>query len=92
MPVAAGAVLEPRVVIWCTGYEPDFRWIRTKEFASGGVPRHARGVAADAPGLYFAGLRFQHSLTSSLIGGVGTDAAYIARSIVHAEPRIAAGA
>ena len=92
MPVAAGAVLEPRVVIWCTGYEPDFRWIRTKEFASGGVPRHARGVAADAPGLYFAGLRFQHSLTSSLIGGVGTDAAYIARSIVHAEARIAAGA
>jgi putative flavoprotein involved in K+ transport len=90
MPVADGAVLEPRVVIWCTGYEPNFRWIQATGLESGGVPRHARGVAADARGLYFAGLRFQHSLTSSLIGGVGTDAAYIAQSIAHAEAGSAA--
>jgi putative flavoprotein involved in K+ transport len=90
MPVADGAVLEPRVVIWCTGYEPNFRWIQATGLESGGVPRHARGVAADARGLYFAGLRFQHSLTSSLIGGVGTDAAYIAHSIAHAEAGSAA--
>jgi len=30
------------------------------------------------PGLYFIGLRFQHRLSSSLIGGVGADAVFIA--------------
>jgi putative flavoprotein involved in K+ transport len=48
-----------------------------------GLPRHRRGVALDMPGLYFVGLRFQHRLTSSLIGGVGEDAAFIAEEIAR---------
>ena len=82
LPVCDGAVLEPAAIVWCTGYATDFRWIAAPGTESG-VPRHDRGVAMDAPGLHFAGLRFQSSLTSSLIGGVGADAAYIAERIAR---------
>ncbi len=39
------------------------------------------GVVEGEPGLYFLGLPFQYTLTSSLIGGVGRDAHYIAGQI-----------
>jgi putative flavoprotein involved in K+ transport len=48
-----------------------------------GYPRHRRGVAADFPGLYFVGLRFQYRMTSSLVGGVGADASFIAEQIAE---------
>jgi putative flavoprotein involved in K+ transport len=43
---------------------------------------HERGVT-DASGLYFLGLLFQHSLASSMINGVGADAAVVARHIAE---------
>jgi putative flavoprotein involved in K+ transport len=36
-----------------------------------------------APGLYFIGLPFQKGLSSSLLGGVGKDAAYIAAQVAR---------
>jgi putative flavoprotein involved in K+ transport len=78
LPVCGADVAEPDVVIWCTGYEPDYRWIDLPVLDESGRPRHDRGVSSDSPGLYFVGLRFQHSLVSALLGGVGEDAAYIA--------------
>ena len=48
-----------------------------------GYPRHSQGVVPDAPGLYFIGLFFQRALNSSLLGGVGADAAYIARQVAR---------
>jgi putative flavoprotein involved in K+ transport len=83
LPVCGGTVLEPRVVVWCTGYEPDYRWIELPVLGDDGYPRHRRGVATDAPGLYFVGLRFQHRVTSSLIGGAGADAAFVADQIAR---------
>jgi putative flavoprotein involved in K+ transport len=84
-----GDVLQPRVVIWCTGFAPDYAWIDLPVFDERGVPRHRRGVVTEAPGLFFVGLRFQHRMTSSLLGGVGADAAFIAEQVVrrleHAE-------
>ena len=74
--------VDPDVVIWCTGFTADYGWIDLPIFADDGYPRHERGVVAQAPGLYFLGLRFQHRRTSPLIGGVGADAAYIAE-VVH---------
>jgi putative flavoprotein involved in K+ transport len=38
-------------------------------------------VVAAEPGLYFIGLFFLTTLASSLVGGVGRDAEYIARHI-----------
>jgi putative flavoprotein involved in K+ transport len=83
LPVCGAEVIEPRVVIWCTGYEPDYRWIDLPVLDESGRPRQSRGVSGDSPGLYFVGLRFQHSLTSALLGGVGEDAAYIAGQVAH---------
>jgi putative flavoprotein involved in K+ transport len=83
LPVCGDTVLEPRVVVWCTGFVPDYRWIELPIFSPNGYPRHDRGVIAEAPGLFFLGLRFQHRMTSSLIGGVGADAAFIAEQVAQ---------
>ena len=78
LPVCEGAVIEPNVVIWCTGFEPDYGWIDIPVFDESGRPRQSGGVCTESPGLYFVGLRFQRSLVSALLGGVSEDAAYIA--------------
>jgi putative flavoprotein involved in K+ transport len=81
LPLCDGRVIEPRVIVWCTGYRADYSWIDAPVFAPDGFPRHERGVCSEAPGLFFAGLRFQHRLSSSLIGGVGDDAKFIAARV-----------
>jgi putative flavoprotein involved in K+ transport len=81
-------VLAPRVIVWCTGFAPNYGWIDLPILDTDGRPRHRRGVATDIPGLYFVGLRFQHRMTSSLLGGVGADAAFIAEQVVR---RVEAG-
>jgi putative flavoprotein involved in K+ transport len=80
-PVADRVQREPRVVIWCTGFTPDYSWIDAPVLGADGYPRHSRGAVVGAPGLYVLGLRFQHRLSSSLIGGVGDDAAYVAAAV-----------
>jgi putative flavoprotein involved in K+ transport len=89
-----GRVLDVRNVVWCTGFRPDFSWIRVPfEIGADGYPVQYRGVAASSPGLYFTGLPFLHSFTSMLIGGTGRDAERVVRHIVkertprpHAKP------
>lgn len=83
LPVCGDAVLEPRVIVWCTGFAPDYSWIDLPVFNETGYPRHEQGVVSEAPGLFFVGLRFQHRVTSSLIGGVGADAAFIAEQVAQ---------
>jgi putative flavoprotein involved in K+ transport len=83
LPLCGDEVVESRVVIWCTGYEPDYRWIDIPVLDESGRPRQKRGVVTDSPGLYFVGLRFQHTMTSALLGGVAADAAYIAAEVAR---------
>jgi len=83
LPMCGGNVLEPSVIVWCTGFRPNYEWIDVPILGEHGYPRHERGVATDAPGLYFVGLRFQQRMASSLIGGVGDDAAFIAAHIAQ---------
>jgi putative flavoprotein involved in K+ transport len=71
------------VVVWCTGFQPDYGWIDLPGVDTAAPLHHERGVIAGVPGLYFLGLRFQHRLNSSLIGGVGEDAAFIAEHIAR---------
>ncbi|MFN8669610.1 MAG: NAD(P)-binding domain-containing protein [Gemmatimonadaceae bacterium] len=80
-PVLDGEALDVHTVIWSTGFVPDYRWIRIPLSFQDGAPRMHRGVVAESPGLYFVGLRFLHSLASAFLGGVGDDAAYLARRI-----------
>lgn len=80
LPVCGDQVLEPKVIVWSTGFAADYRWIDLPVFDGDGAPRHTRGVST-ARGLYFLGLRFQHRMTSSLVGGVGADAEFLAEQI-----------
>jgi putative flavoprotein involved in K+ transport len=81
-----GRVLEVASVVWCTGFRPDFSWVHLPVFDADGEPRHDRGVVAAEPGLYFVGLFFLSSVASSLVGGVGRDAAAIADRIAAPMP------
>ncbi len=78
-----GRVLDVRNVVWCTGFRPDFGCVDLPVLGADGWPKHERGVVPTQPGLYFAGLPFQSALASSLIGGVGRDARYVAKRIAE---------
>jgi len=68
-------------VIWCTGFEPGFDWIELPVWGDHGMPKHQSGLVASHPGLYFVGLPFLHSMSSSMVNGVGRDAARIVQAI-----------
>jgi putative flavoprotein involved in K+ transport len=73
-----GRTLNVAAVIWSAGFRLDFSWIRLPVFDGDGYPRHERGRVASQPGLYFVGLPFQRSLSSSTLVGVGRDASLVA--------------
>ncbi len=82
MPVLEdGRRLEVAGVVWCTGYRPDHSWIDLPVLDAEGHLAHERGVCAGAPGLFALGQLFQYALASSMIHGVGPDAAYLADRI-----------
>jgi putative flavoprotein involved in K+ transport len=76
-----GRTLDVTNVIWCTGFRGSFSWIDLPIFDQAGSPRHASGVVAEVPGLYFVGLHFLYALSSSMIHGVGRDAARISAAV-----------
>ena len=78
-----GGVLDVRNVIWCTGFRPDYSWIRFPfDMGDDGYPVQYRGMVESSPGLYFVGIPFLHSFASMLIGGAGRDAERVVRHIV----------
>ena len=73
-------VLEVTNVIWSTGFHPGFSWINLP--VQGELePRHERGIVPTEPGLYFVGLHFLFSMSSSMIHGVGRDAERIVKHL-----------
>lgn len=84
--LADGRVLDVPNVIWCTGFRPDFSWIDLPVFGDKADPKepmHHAGIVAHTPGLYFVGLFFLYSLSSSLLRGVGRDAERIVKAIAE---------
>jgi putative flavoprotein involved in K+ transport len=73
-----GSTVPVSAVVWCTGLRPDHRYVRLPVLDDAGRLIHRSGVTA-WPGLYAVGLPHQSSITSHLVGGVGTDA----RQVVH---------
>ena len=71
-----GSSLDTGIVIWATGYRPDYSWIGIPGVTRDGQVIHRRGVT-DVPGLYFLGLSWQHTRGSALLGFVHEDAAYL---------------
>jgi len=82
-----GEVLNVESILWCTGFGLDFSWVHLPILAPDGYPLHDRGRALSEPGLFFVGLPFQRSLSSSLLGGVGRDAAMVTKWIVEGMKR-----
>jgi putative flavoprotein involved in K+ transport len=71
---------EVGVVVWATGYRPDYHWIHIPGVVREGHVVQRRGVT-EVPGLYFLGLSWQHTRGSALLGFVNEDAAYLADRI-----------
>ena len=81
-PVVDGVgALDVANVVWCTGFRQVFDWIDLPIFGADGWPREMRGVVPEAPGLFFCGLAFQYAAASTVLPGVGRDAAYVAGQI-----------
>lgn len=76
-----GDSIETDNVIWATGFQWDAPWIELPVLDENSVPDHDGGIAVGAPGIYFLGLRYLRRFNSSLVGGVGRDAAFIAEHI-----------
>lgn len=74
-------VVDVANVVWCTGFQQVFDWIRLPILDEDGWPREYRGVVHEAPGLFFCGLSFQYAFASMTFPGVGRDAAYVADRI-----------
>lgn len=74
-------VIACNTIIWATGFRPDFSWIKPDVTDGSGWPATYRGVSSLCPNLFFVGMAFQYSLASGIIGGVGRDAAYVAKEI-----------
>jgi putative flavoprotein involved in K+ transport len=78
-----GASLQPRSVIWATGFRSDYSWIKVAGvITEDGRVVHKRGVT-DVPGLCLLGLPWQHTRGSALLGFVKDDAAWLADQLHH---------
>jgi putative flavoprotein involved in K+ transport len=88
---ADGASLDAGIVIWATGYRPDYSWIRIPGVTRDGQVICRRGVT-EVPGLYFLGLTWQHTRGSALLGFVHDDGAYLAGLITSHAPATTAAA
>jgi putative flavoprotein involved in K+ transport len=85
-----GRVLDVANVVWCTGFGPGFSWIELPVLDGTGEPVHERGVVPGEPGLYFVGLHFLYAFTSTMIHGVGRDAAHVAEVVASRVAQAAA--
>jgi putative flavoprotein involved in K+ transport len=76
-----GTTTDLEVVVWATGFRPDYAWIDVPGVLGGATVKHRRGVTA-AEGLYFVGLPWQHTRGSALLGFVGDDAEFVGTAVV----------
>ena len=70
-------------VIFTTGFRPDYTsWLDWPgAFDELGFPVHEEGECVVGPGVYFVGVHFLRKRKSALLGGVGEDAAIVARRV-----------
>jgi putative flavoprotein involved in K+ transport len=73
-------------LVFAGGFRPDYRrWVHIAgAFDELGFPIHDNGASVAARGLYFVGVHFLRTRKSSLLCGVGEDAALVARQIAAA--------
>jgi putative flavoprotein involved in K+ transport len=75
-------------VILTAGFRPDYAgWINFPIFDDLGFPIVADDLSTAVPGLHFCGVHFLRTRRSSLMFGVGSDAALLAETIVNTHAR-----
>jgi putative flavoprotein involved in K+ transport len=66
------------------GFRPDYTsWMQFPAFDAMGFPLTDNGASTVIPGLYFCGVHFLRKRKSSVLFGVGEDAAIVAQSLAH---------
>ena len=76
------------MVLFASGFRPDYgRWIRFPAFDAMGFPLTDDGASTEVPGLFFCGVHFLRKRKSSVLFGVGEDAAVVARSVARHRSR-----
>ncbi|MGH3984192.1 MAG: NAD(P)-binding domain-containing protein [Pseudonocardiaceae bacterium] len=71
-------------VIFTSGFRPDYaHWVRFPAFDAMGFPLTDNGASTVVPGLFFCGVHFLRKRKSSLLFGVGEDAAIVAQSMAQ---------
>lgn len=69
-------------ILYTSGFRPDYAtWMQVDAFDDMGFPVQENGASPTIPGLYFCGVHFLRKRKSSLLMGVGEDAAIVADSI-----------
>jgi putative flavoprotein involved in K+ transport len=69
-------------ILYTSGFRPDYAtWMRVDAFDDMGFPVQENGASPTIPDLYFCGVHFLRKRKSSLLMGVGEDAAIVAASI-----------
>ena len=69
-------------VIFTSGFRPDYRdWVRLPVFDDMGFPVVEDDLTTGVPGLFFCGVHFLRTRRSSLLFGVGADAARVADAV-----------
>jgi putative flavoprotein involved in K+ transport len=67
-------------VIWCTGFDADWDWVKVDVFDDAGHMRHRDGIAS-SPGLYCIGFPWLSKRKSGILWGIPEDAARIVEHI-----------
>ena len=67
-------------IVWATGFDVDFSWLKVDAFDENRRPKHERGISTES-GIYFLGLPWQSRRGSSFIWGVWQDAKFLADQI-----------
>ena len=71
-------------VIFTSGFRPDYRtWVRFDTFDDMGFPIHDDCASTAVPGLFFCGVHFLRKRKSSILLGVGEDAAIVAGGVAR---------
>ena len=71
-------------VIFTSGFRPDYSsWVHLDAFDEMGFPIHKDGASTVIPGFYFSGVHFLRKRKSSLLIGVGEDAAIVAHKVAE---------
>lgn len=63
-------------IIWCTGFDGDWGWVKADVFDEDGRPKHRAGIT-DSPGLYFLGMPWLSKRKSGILYGISEDATRI---------------